>query len=209
MQHCVLAYGYFWTFYEPLLVFPGGSDGKSVCLQGGRPGFYPWVGKVPWRRKWQPSSVLFPGKSNGWKSLVGYHPWGLKESDTTEWLHFHFSLSCIGEEMATHSSVLAWRSPGTGEPGGLPSMGSHRVGHDWATSLWTSHLHLFLSTKEHVTLLAPSLSTCYVRQPQAKNMRRTGDISSDKSHIKTLRRTLISPSSVSHEAVTIRVSAWV
>ena len=40
------------------------------------------------------------------------------------------SLSCIGEEMATHSSVLAWRIPGTGEPGGLPPMGSHRVGHD-------------------------------------------------------------------------------
>jgi len=97
MQHCVLAYGYFWTFYEPLLVFPGGSDGKSVCLQGGRPEFYPWVGKVPWRRKWQPSPVLFPGKSHGWKSLVGYCPWVRKESDTTERFHFHFSLSCIGE----------------------------------------------------------------------------------------------------------------
>ena len=43
----------------------------------------------------------------------------------TEQLPFHFSLSCIGEEMATHSSVLAWRIPGMGEPGGLPSMGSH------------------------------------------------------------------------------------
>ena len=47
----------------------------------------------------------------------------------TEQLHFHFSLS-LEKEMATHSSVLAWRIPGTGEPGGLPSMGSHRVGHD-------------------------------------------------------------------------------
>ena len=50
----------------------------------------------------------------------------------TERLHFHFSLSCIGEEMATHSIALAWRIPGTGEPDGLPSMGSHRVGHDWS-----------------------------------------------------------------------------
>ena len=50
----------------------------------------------------------------------------------TERLHFHFSLSCIGEEMATHSSVLAWKIPGTGEPDGLPSMRSHRVGHDWS-----------------------------------------------------------------------------
>ena len=105
-------------------------------------------------------------------------PWGHQESDMTEQLHFHFSLSCIGEgngnplqcsclenpsdvgawwaavygvaqsqtqlsdftftfhfhalekEMATHSSVLAWRIPGMWEPGGLPSMGSHRVGHD-------------------------------------------------------------------------------
>ena len=48
----------------------------------------------------------------------------------TEQLCFHFSLSCMEKEMATHSSVLAWRIPGTGEPGGLLSMGSHRVGHD-------------------------------------------------------------------------------
>ena len=62
----------------------------------------------------------------------GCGPWGLQDLDTTEWLHFHFSLSCLEKEMATHPSVLAWRIPGTGEPGGLPSMGSHRVGHDWS-----------------------------------------------------------------------------
>ena len=113
-----------------------------------------------------------------WRSLKGCSPWDREESDTTERLHFHFSLSCIGEgngnplqgsclenprdggawwamvprvtkswtglsdftftfhfhalekEMATHSSVLAWRIPGTGKSGGLPSMGLHRVGHD-------------------------------------------------------------------------------
>ena len=150
-----------------------------------------------------------PGKSHGWRSLVGCSPWSRGESDMTERLPFHFSLSCSGEgngnplqcsclenprdrgawwaaiygvvqswtrlkrlssssssplqapteessvtgtkkkrctlhlsdftftfhfhalekEMATHSSVLAWRIPGTGEPGGLPSMGLHRVGH--------------------------------------------------------------------------------
>ena len=48
----------------------------------------------------------------------------------TDWLHFHSSLSALEKEMATHSSVLAWRIPGMGEPGGLPSMGSHRVGHN-------------------------------------------------------------------------------
>ena len=49
------------------------------------------------RRQWHPTPVLLPGKSHGWKSLVGYSPWGLEESDMTEWLHFHFSLSCTGE----------------------------------------------------------------------------------------------------------------
>ena len=49
------------------------------------------------------------------------------KSDTTEWLHFHFSFHALEKEMATNSSVLAWRTPGKGEPGGLPSMGSHRV----------------------------------------------------------------------------------
>ena len=50
-----------------------------------------------WRRQWHPTPVLLPGKSLGWRSLVGCSPWGRYESDTTEWLHFHFSLSCIGE----------------------------------------------------------------------------------------------------------------
>ena len=50
-----------------------------------------------WRRQWQPTPVLLPGKSHGWRSLVGCSPWGHWESDTTEQLHFHFSLSCMGE----------------------------------------------------------------------------------------------------------------
>ena len=73
------------------------SDGKSICLQCGRPGFDPWLGKIPWRRKWQPTPVLLPGKSQGQRNLPGCSPWGLKESDTTERLHFHFPLSCTGE----------------------------------------------------------------------------------------------------------------
>ena len=113
-----------------------------------------------------PTPVLLPGKSHGRRSLVGCSPWGREESDTTERLHFHFSVSCLGEgngnplqcsclkeprdggawraaadgaaqsrarlsdftftfqfhavekAMAPHSSVLAWRIPGTGEPVG-------------------------------------------------------------------------------------------
>ena len=49
------------------------------------------------RRRWHPTSVLLLGKSHGWRSPVGCSPWGREESDTTEWLHFRFSLSCIGE----------------------------------------------------------------------------------------------------------------
>ena len=50
-----------------------------------------------WRRQWHPTPVLLPGKSHGWRSLVGCSPWSRKELDMTERLHFHFSLSCIGE----------------------------------------------------------------------------------------------------------------
>ena len=50
-----------------------------------------------WRRRWHPTPVLLPGKSHGRRSLVGCSPWGLEESDTTERLHFHFSLSRTGE----------------------------------------------------------------------------------------------------------------
>ena len=52
---------------------------------------------VNWRRQWHSTPVLLPGKSHGWRSLVGCSPWGREELDTTEQLHFHFSLSCIGE----------------------------------------------------------------------------------------------------------------
>ena len=51
-------------------------------------GFDPWVRKIPWRRKQQPTPVLLPGKFHGWRSLMGYSAWGRKELDTTEQLHF-------------------------------------------------------------------------------------------------------------------------
>ena len=78
------------------------------------------------RRRWHPTPVLLPGKSYGQRSLVGCSPWGCEELDTTERLPCHFSLSCIGKG---NGNPLQ-RIPGMGEPGGLPSMGSHRVRHD-------------------------------------------------------------------------------
>ena len=103
-----------------------------------------WKGAIPWGKGSEsgfstchtmaPTPVLLPGKSQGRRSLVGCSPWGHEESDTTEQLHFHFHFHfpALEKEMATHSSVLVWRIPGTGKPGGLPSMGSHRVGHNWS-----------------------------------------------------------------------------
>ena len=77
-----------------------------------------------------PNSSAFAWKIPWTEEPSRLQSMGSLESDTTERLHFHFSLSCIGEGNGNHSSVLAWRIPGMGEPGGLPSMGSHRVGHD-------------------------------------------------------------------------------
>ena len=72
--------------------FPGGPSGKESTCQFKRckrHGFDPWVGKMPWRRKWQPTPVCLPGKFHGQRSLVGYSPWGPKDSDTTEHTHTH------------------------------------------------------------------------------------------------------------------------
>ena len=94
---------WWWTGRPGLLRFMGsqrvGHDWATelnvnlhVCL-------YIFKGKYPVyrRRQWHPTPVLLPGKSHGQRSLVGCSPWGRKESDMTERLHFHFSLSCIGE----------------------------------------------------------------------------------------------------------------
>ena len=58
--------------------FPHSSVGKKICPQCRRPGFYSSVGKIPWRRKWQPTPVFLPGDSHGQRSLAGYCPWGRK-----------------------------------------------------------------------------------------------------------------------------------
>ena len=74
------------------------------------------------RRQWQPTPVFLPGKSHGWRSLVGCSPWGCEESDTTERLHFHFSLSCIGE--------------GNGSPLQCPCLENPRDGGAWWAAVY-------------------------------------------------------------------------
>ena len=99
----------------------------------------------PLRRQWHPTPALLPGKipctGGAWWAAV----YGVAGSRT--WLSdfpFTFHFHALEKEMATHSSVLAWRIPGTGEPGGLPSMGSHRVRHDWSD--WAAAAALIRTT---------------------------------------------------------------
>ena len=70
--------------------FPGGSDGKAICLQGRRPGFYLWVGNIPWRSEWLPTLVFLPREFNGQRKLVGYSSCGCNESDSTNTLTFYY-----------------------------------------------------------------------------------------------------------------------
>ena len=82
-----------------------------------------------WRRQWHPTPVLLPGKSmDGGAWWAAVH--GVDNRTRLNDFTFTFLLHALEKEMATHSSTLAWRIPGTAEPGGLPSMGLHRVGHD-------------------------------------------------------------------------------
>ena len=82
------------------------------------------------RRQWHPTPVLLPGKSMDggawWAAVHGVAEGRTRLSDFPFTFHCH----ALEKEMATHSIVLAWRIPGMGEPGGLPFVGLHRVGHD-------------------------------------------------------------------------------
>ena len=63
-----------------------------------RPGFDPWVGKIPWRRAWQPTPVFLPGEFQGQRNLAVYCPWGHKESDTKQLIHAHTRLSFSSDD---------------------------------------------------------------------------------------------------------------
>ena len=63
-------------YLASLSSFPGGSGGKESACSAGDQGSIPGLGRFPWRRKWQPTPVFLPGKSHGWRSLVGCSPWG-------------------------------------------------------------------------------------------------------------------------------------
>ena len=83
------------------------------------------------RRQWNPTPVLLPGKSHGCRSLVGYSPWGCEELNTTEWLHFHFSLSRIGEGNGSPLQCSCLENPRDRGAWWAESMGLQRVGPNW------------------------------------------------------------------------------
>ena len=119
---------------------PRWLSGKASTCQSRRSKrctFNPWVGKIPWRRIWQPTLAFLPGECHGQRSLVGYSPWGCKELDMAECIQKYLmepqghpgknltaaNPNLLEKAMAPHSSTLAWKIPWTEEPGRLQSMG--------------------------------------------------------------------------------------
>ena len=137
----------------------------NSCSSCGKFRQYMYISTRRWRKRWHPTPVLLPGKSHGRKRLEGcrgaspFH--GVAEgrtrlSDFTFTFHFH----ALEMEMATHSSVLAWRIPGTREPGGLLSMRSHRVRHDWsdlAAAVYIYQYYFFNSSHSVLIPLCPQV----------------------------------------------------
>ena len=119
------------------------------------------------RRRWHPTPVPLPGKSHGWRSLVGCSPWGCEESDTTERLHFHFSLSCIGE--------------GNGNPLQCSCLENPKDGGPHSCCLW-GHTELG-TTKRHSSISSNSSSV----HAQRKVLSRT---QWEGGHIQTRKRVL-------------------
>ena len=92
--------------------FPGGTSDKEPACQFQRHKrceFDSWVAKIPWRRAWQPTPVFLPGESHGQKSLVGYSPWGLKESDMSEQPSTHMHARQVGQKGCEHLKMFGDR----------------------------------------------------------------------------------------------------
>ena len=99
----------FLTETELWMGFPGGASGKEPACQGRRLkrwGCDPWIRKIPWRRKWQPTPVFLPGEFHGQRGLVGYRTWGCKELDATE-VTWHTSMHQLSMCQARLTSCVA------------------------------------------------------------------------------------------------------
>ena len=143
----------------------GGSGGKASVYNEGDWGSIPRSGRFPWRRKWQSTPVLLPGKSHGQRSLVGYSPWGRKELERTERLHFHFQTMVeVMKIMVTSfkrshacTAILSAPNPAGGQHWPTPPL--ETPGHSQASLvsfLW-SHCSFLLGPR-HKVLFVPSKS---------------------------------------------------
>ena len=107
------------------------------------------------RRQWQPTPVLLPGKSHGRRSLVGSSPQGCKESDTTERLHFHFSLSCIGKGNGNPLQCSCLENP---RDGGAWWAAVYGVTQSWTRLKWLSSSRSMTSNTEHPSVQFSSVT---------------------------------------------------
>ena len=115
-----------WKFqlHHILNIWCSWSFNQLACVEYCLNGVLTWISLVTneQRRQWKPTPVLLPGKSHGQRSLVGCSPWGRWKSDMTERLHFHFSISCIGE--------------GNGNPLQYSCLENPRDGRAWWTAVY-------------------------------------------------------------------------
>ena len=126
---------------------------------------YKYLQAILWRRRWHPTLVFLPGKSHGQRSLVGCSLCGREESDTTEWLHFHFSLSCIGE--------------GNGNPLQCSCLENPRDGRAWWAAVYgiaqsQTRLKWFSSSSSRLSLIlfpGPKSLKCLPLNPLQKKVR--------------------------------------
>ena len=143
-----------------ILGLPWWLSWERICLQCGRPGFDPWVGKIPWRMEWLPTPVFWPGEFHGL-----YSPWGHKESDMTEWLSFSLVAQMVKNlpamlEISVRSlgQEDSWRREWQPTPVFLPGK-SHGQRSLAGYSLWG---YKELDTTNHLTLHWKVINTCYL-----------------------------------------------
>ena len=122
--------------------------------------------KIYRRRQWHPTPVLLPGKSHGWRRLEGCSPWGRWGSDTTERLHFHFSLSCIGEGNGNPLQCSCLENP---RDGGAWWAAVYGVAQSWTRLKWLSSSsnvswNTCLSLTIYVLQIVPSSPTSCATQ---------------------------------------------
>ena len=138
--------------------FPDGSvikESTSQCKRHRKWEFSPWVRKVPWRRKWQPTPILLPGKSHGQRCMVGYNPWGYKELDMTKWSALGFSLEgMILKLKLQYFDHLMWRADSLEKTLMLGGIGGRRRGRQrmrWLDGITVS-MHVSLSELQELVM---------------------------------------------------------